>query len=240
MNKQAYLAALEKALKAKGVGDCADILEEYAEHFDMKTADGYGEEEIAARLGSPEEIAAQFEGMLSEQGDRAGSKIATGIGLFFAGILAGSLLLILYVWVFVLGVFALAGGVLGVMALTGQSAAFGITLIPQMPFVSALLLGIALLVLGMLAAMGTEYCRLYTTQLLRVYARWHKAVRSGTLRTMPPIQKYPAIAPKKRRIMRGMTLIVLVIFIITFIAGAISMMLIASSFEPWHVWNWFR
>jgi len=240
MTKLEYLAALEKALKSKGVGDCADILEEYDAHFDLKIADGYGEAEIAARLGPPGEIAAEFGEIGSERDTRAGRKIILAIGLFFAVIFAGSLLFILYAWVFVLGVFSLACAVAGVMAVTGQGVAFGMVLIPPMPYISALLLGIALLALAMLAYMGMEYCRLYTTQLFRVYARWHKAIWNGSARKMPPVQKHPAIAAKKRRMMRSVTLVSLMAFMITFIVGLGSMMLAAGSFEPWHVWNWFR
>jgi len=239
MTKFEYLAALEKALKSNGVRDCADILEEYAEHFDMKLADGFGEEEIAARLGAPKEIAAQFEATPSEQGGKVGNKIISAMGLVLADIIVGSLFLILYVWVVVLGVISLAVLGSGVMALIGQGVVLGVTLIPYMPLLSALLLGVMFLALAVLAAIGTEYCRLYTMQLFRIYARWHKAIWHGR-EGMLPIQKHPAIAPKKRRIMRGITLIALVLFIITLIAGLGSMILAAGSFEPWHVWNWFR
>ncbi|MCL2368236.1 MAG: DUF1700 domain-containing protein [Oscillospiraceae bacterium] len=240
MTKLEYLAALEKALKAKGVGDCADIMEEYAAHFDLKTADGYGEEEIAARLGAPKEIAAQFEETGSKEGGRTGNKLISAIGLFFADIFAGSIFLILYVWLVVLGVLSLAFVALGVMSIIGGIAVFGLVLIPPMPFLSGLLLGIMFFALAILSAFGLEYCRLYTRQLLRVYLRWHKAVWSGTVGQMPPVQKHPTIPPKKRRIMRGITLAALMIFIITLIVGTVSLMLAAGSFEPWHVWGWFR
>ena len=49
-----------KELKARGVADAADIEEEYEQHFAFKLADGYSEEEIAAKLGGPAKLAAQF------------------------------------------------------------------------------------------------------------------------------------------------------------------------------------
>ena len=63
MTKTEFLTRLGAELKARKVADMDDILGEYSRHFDYKLADGYSEEEIAARLGSPEELAAQFEGV---------------------------------------------------------------------------------------------------------------------------------------------------------------------------------
>ena len=49
MTKLEFMTQLERALKKHGAADCEDIL-----------ADGYSEEEIAAKLGAPEELAQQF------------------------------------------------------------------------------------------------------------------------------------------------------------------------------------
>ena len=38
----------------------ADVVEEYQQHFAFKLADGYSEEEIAARLGDPVALSAQL------------------------------------------------------------------------------------------------------------------------------------------------------------------------------------
>ena len=61
MTRNEYLSALRAELKRRGADDIEDILAEYAEHFACKLADGYSEEEIAARLGEPAQIAAQFD-----------------------------------------------------------------------------------------------------------------------------------------------------------------------------------
>lgn len=62
MNKREFLAQLERELKRNHVPDAGEILNEYAQHFAFKLADGYSEEEIAARLGDPAALAAQFDG----------------------------------------------------------------------------------------------------------------------------------------------------------------------------------
>ena len=53
-------------------------------------ADGYSEEEIAAKLGSPEELAAQFESTDTAK-KVGGSKALAVTGLCFADLFAGSL-----------------------------------------------------------------------------------------------------------------------------------------------------
>ena len=75
MTKTEYLELLRLELKKNNVADMADILAEYEQHFAFKLADGHSEEEIAARLGAPQVIAAQF--------DSAGEKQAAGKGGFF-------------------------------------------------------------------------------------------------------------------------------------------------------------
>ena len=237
MNKREYLCELEKALKAAGVHGCADIIEEYAEHFDMKAADGYGEEETAARLSPPAEIAGQFQEIGSVSG-RMGNKAILTIGLAFVDIFAAAWFIMLYAWVIALGAAALAcaaGGVLGILAVNLP----WVNISEMMPFLCRLLLGVALLALAVLAACGAEYCRLYVTQMLRVYKRWHEASLCGG-HTSPPLPAHPTIQPKKRRAMRSATLIALVVFIVSFVSGLGSMMIATASLEPWHVWQWFE
>lgn len=241
MNRQEYLYELEKALKAAHVRDCADILEEYAEHFDMKLQDGYGEEEIAARLASPRDIAAQFADIKPPGGAGVGSRIIRGTGLGFIDIVVVGAFITLYGWVVALGAFAVACLGAGIFTIAGISsiAPGGTVPIPEMPFVCALFLGLALLALAVLSAIGTEYCRLYITRLARVYFRWHKKVMSRD-GTRPPLAMHPQIKAKKRRIMRNVALVSLLVFALCFIAGLCSMMIASGALEPWHVWHWFE
>ncbi len=51
MKKHEFMARLENELRRRNVADSADVIEEYEQHFAFKLADGYSEEEIAARLG---------------------------------------------------------------------------------------------------------------------------------------------------------------------------------------------
>lgn len=48
MKKTEFLNKLREELEKRNVADAADILEEYEQHFDLKLADGFFEEESAA------------------------------------------------------------------------------------------------------------------------------------------------------------------------------------------------
>ena len=58
-DKSEFLLQLKNELK-NNISDTDDILSEYEQHFAFKCADGFSEEEIAAKLGDPAELASQF------------------------------------------------------------------------------------------------------------------------------------------------------------------------------------
>ena len=60
MTKLEFMTQLASELHKNHVPDAQDVLEEYEQHFGFKLADGYSEEEIAARLGGPAALAGQF------------------------------------------------------------------------------------------------------------------------------------------------------------------------------------
>lgn len=60
MTKIEWMAQFETELHKRKVTDAAEIAEEYGQHFAFKSADGYSEEEIAAKPGFPVKLAAQF------------------------------------------------------------------------------------------------------------------------------------------------------------------------------------
>ena len=90
MTKHEFMARLASELRKRNVADAADVTQEYEQHFAFKLADGYAEEEIAAKLGSPEELAAQFESTNTAK-KAGGSKALAVTGLCFADLSAGSL-----------------------------------------------------------------------------------------------------------------------------------------------------
>lgn len=79
MKKNDFMQRLSDELQKRNVADAADILQEYEAHFAMKMADGYIEEEIAARLGDPTALAAQFDDA-EETPEKKGRQQAAGGG----------------------------------------------------------------------------------------------------------------------------------------------------------------
>ena len=60
MNKTEYLKSLSNELGHMPYGDVKDIIQSIEEHFDEGLGEGRSEEEIAASLGDPKELAAEF------------------------------------------------------------------------------------------------------------------------------------------------------------------------------------
>ena len=60
MNKSEYLTKLTNELGHMPYGDVKDIIQSMEEHFDEGVSEGRSEEEIAASLGDPAELALEF------------------------------------------------------------------------------------------------------------------------------------------------------------------------------------
>lgn len=69
------------------------MVEEYQQHFSFKLADGYSEEEIAARLGDPVALAAQFGE--AEAGEKRHSAVLTQLWLVWADLFFGAFAVLL-------------------------------------------------------------------------------------------------------------------------------------------------
>lgn len=103
MTKLEFMSKLASELHKRNIADAADVLEEYEQHFAFKLSDGYSEEEIAARLGSPADLAAQFEP--APQGAKRRSAALTWLWLGWLDVFFGLfaiLLLALFAVCFVL------------------------------------------------------------------------------------------------------------------------------------------
>lgn len=100
----------------------------------MKLADGFFEEEIAARLGDPAILAAQFDETERAPQKESGSKPLTVIGLGFADVFAGLFFLLLAGFGIVLAAAALSFGMAAVCLLGGLNIH---GLLPAMPYCAA-------------------------------------------------------------------------------------------------------
>ena len=237
MNKEQYLGALKKALSANRVEDIDDIISEYEEHFAHKLSDGYPEEEIAARLEKPEIIAKQFVIVPgTDPQRRKGANVFGKTGVLFLDFVMLILDAVLYAFVAVFG--AAAVGVLAAGAYVVAGGGFLVLPLPVMPVAAGILVGVSLLGLSMLLAIGTVYYALFVTQINRAYFRWHRGVMTGHI--SPPLSTAPSLNGKLRRRLRSVALISLLVFILAIVAAFVWMSISAGSLGFWHVWHWFE
>ncbi|HAN20067.1 MAG: hypothetical protein A2Y15_05230 [Clostridiales bacterium GWF2_36_10] len=238
MKKADFFRVLEKTLRDNHVNDIEDILSEYEDHFRFKLADGYSEEEIAAKLGDPKTLAKQFDSLIPVTEKSKSNKVIIGVGFVFADIFMAMLFILLYSWVLILAALALSSASIGICFISNINI---YNLIPVMPYGCALIFSIFMLSLAVLSAVGTIYCLLYVNQLLRAYLRFHKNVFAATSGkpVYPSLAKYPQLNNKNRRRLRSVALISLTFFALSFIVGYIVCALSAGAIEFWHIWNWF-
>lgn len=235
MTKKEYLEQLKQELNQLNIGDANEIITEYEQHFAFKLADGYSEEEIAAKLGTPAAIAAQFDtGETKPKSGGRGKKIFLTIWLTLLGMLEAALDLVFAA--FGIGVFgaAVVFGAAGVCLVGRLNIA---NLIPDMPYSGAILLGVCLIALAVLFFVLAVYCFAFLKQIVKASIRWRKTVLSKT--TLPLLPTSPQFQPKTRRALRNVLLLSLAVFGILFVIGYVVLALQAGSPEFWHVYGWF-
>lgn len=236
MVKIEFLDALERELRRKHVADAAEILGEYEAHFAFKLADGYTEEEIAARLGEPSALAMQFEPAVRQT--FMGRKVLTITGLCFADLFVVSFFALLFAWALTMAVSALSFALLTICLFLGPGK---YVLIPPMPYWCGAVFGLASAALAVLVAVGCVCFFALMRQLLRSYGRFHRnAVASawgGVV--LPPLAVYPQFSAKVKRRLRTVALASLILFAVCFVLGMLASMLSAGTLEFWHAWGWF-
>lgn len=236
MTKTEFLTCLSKELEARGVADAADILEEYEQHFAFKLADGYSEEEIAAKLGTPEALAAQFEPAAAPH--KTGRRITAITGLCFADVFGGIFFIFLAAWELVLAA-SCAAFAIGAVCLFARLNPYG--LIPPMPYWCGAIGAVCLLALAVLIAAGFVWYTAFLRQLFRSFCRFQKNVlaESGGRAVLPGLPIAPQFTPEKKRRLRTVALIALLLFIVCFMLTLLACALSAGRIEFWHAWGWF-
>lgn len=239
MNKQQYLDELKKNLEKLKVADIDDIISEYAQHFDFKLADGYHDEEIAAKLGDVKTVAEHF----AEGGAKPAAKVLGGkpliyTGLGFSDVGAGIFFILFAAWTFVLGAAAVAFLVASGLMFTGINIA---NIIPPMPYINSFFFALPMVALTVLSAVGTVYCYFYMKQLCKAYGRWHRNIVAAVKQkpVLPSLAKHPQLTSKTKRKLRNLFSIAFVVFGITFIIAYVAAAIATGAFEFWHVWKWF-
>jgi uncharacterized membrane protein len=238
MTRDEFISELESALKRNGIRDTDDIVGEYREHFAFKLADGYSEEEIAAKLGKPEELAAQFEneGRTEKHGGR---RFAAALGLAFTDVFAAMGFILLWAWETVMAAAMLSFAAAAVCLIGGIHGDH--ILIPAMPYWCGAIMGLSLAALSVLTCVGCIYVAAFIVQLMRAFRRFaHNTMASASGKpVLPPIPVNPQLPVKKRRALRRLALVSLSVFGACFVLGMIVSMLSAHAVQFWHAWGWF-
>lgn len=238
MTKTEFLEKLAFELNHHKVADASEIVEEYEQHFTFKLADGYSEEEIAAKLGDPVGIAEQYDTVTADTKPRG--KALTRIGIGIADFFFCILCTLLYAWEIVMTAFVIAcAGIASILIANVKLAA--LSFIPYMPYHCAIILGIAFAALTILSLTGTVYFFGFIRQLTRSYIRFRKNKLSTVSGhgVLPSVSAYPKFSAKIKRLLRWSSLFAATIFAVCFITGFIACVISAGSVEFWHIWGWF-
>lgn len=237
MTKNEFMMRLTKELHKRNVADAADVTEEYEQHFAFKLADGYSEEEIAAKLGDPGALAAQF-GETDEPKQKSGSKPLVAVGLCFADLFAGLFFALLAAWEIVMAVASLSFATLTVCLLGGLNI---YNLIPSMPYWCGAILALSFAPLAVLIAVGCFYYAAFLRQLVRSFGRFQHNALAGASggATLPALAINPQFSAKTKRRLRSVALVSLALFVACFMLSYIVCSLSAGALEFWHTWGWF-
>jgi uncharacterized membrane protein len=237
MTRNEFLSKLTDELKKYNITDTADIVSEYEQHFAFKMADGFSEEEIAAKLGNPAELASQFES-ISENKKYEGRKAVAVIGLCITDFFTGVFFLLLMAWEAIMAAFSICNAVAAVCLLGGISPW---SLIPSMPYLSGVVFALSLIALAVLSAVGCIYFAAFIRQLMRSYGRFRQntmAAASGNA-VLPSLAIHPRLPAKINRRIRTVALLSLSLFAACFVLGMTVSMISAGALEFWHAWGWF-
>ena len=237
MNRNEFMTRFAEELRKRKISDADEIIEEYKQHFDFKSADGFSEEEVAAKLGDPSALAAQF-------CETDGYKRKNGIrplvicGLSFVDLFAGAIYILLVAWCVVMIAAALSFTVLSI-GLVGGFNVYG--LIPSMPYGCGVIFALSFIALAVLFVVGCIYYLAFLRQLVRSFIRFqHNALASVSGNAaLPSLSISPRFSAKNKRCLRLVALIATLLFVVCFMLSYIVCGLTAGSLEFWHVWGWF-
>ena len=224
-------------LHKRNVSDAADVVEEYEQHFAFKLEDGYPEEEIAAKLGDPIALAAQF-GEAGTPGKSGGGKQFVVAGLCLVDVVAGLFFLLLAAWGIVMAAAALAFAVLAVCLVGGWNPG---NLIPAIPYGCGFMLALSLVPLSVLFGTGCFYYATFLRRLVRAFSRFqHNTLAAVSSKAVLPVLGIsPRFSAGTKRSLQTVALMGLVLFASCFVISYVVCSLSADSMQFWHVWGWF-
>lgn len=234
MTKQDYLNELKAELNKNAVADADDVVSEYEQHFLFKLADGFTEEEIAAKLGSPAQLATQFAGIPGENKVRGGKKFLLVFWLTIIGIFEAMLYGAFLSFIIALFVASLVPAALGAELILGLNY---LNILPPMPYGAAVVFGITLIAASVMLFVFAIYCLAYLRQMVRASRRWRKNLMNDE--NLPLLPMSPQFKPRTKRALRNILLWSVLIYAIGFVVGYAMLTIYTGSFGFWHALGWF-
>lgn len=240
MKKNEFMDLLITELNHNKVPDSSDIADEYEQHFFFKMNDGFTEEEIAAKLGDPAQLAGQY---AVDENQRIlkgkGIKAFTVFGLSLAAVAAVLFFILIIAWGVVMALFSLVSMVMAACLISGYEPLLNIV---PMPSASSILFGLSLIALSVLSAVGCIYFAAFVRQLLRAYRRFHQNTMAAANAKpgLPSLAPFYSFASRSKRNLRRVALATLLAFAALSILAIIVSMLQADSLQFWHMWDWFK
>ena len=184
MNKEKFLAALDVALKHISAEERQDILQDFEEHFSVGREEGKTEEEIAAGLGSPQQIAKEM--LASYHIEKVETTTTTGnvfravwavIGLGFF-----NLIIVLGPFIALIGIL-FAGWVAGISFIAAPLLAlFDMIIHPGTFELFALFFSMALAGLGLFIVIGMFFATRVLTNGFVKYLKFNTKLVKGGLK----------------------------------------------------------
>lgn len=183
MDRAEFLRRLREPLRGLPDADLADILYDYEEHFRIGMEKGRTEEELAASLGDPDELAREIRAIhLVKKAEHTASAnnivraVAATIGLGLFNLIVVLVPFLILVTILATFFFIGVGFTLGgpVAMLLSPMPLMGITPL------AAVFFAIGFAALGLLIIIGDYYvARLFYTMTIR-YLKWNLSVIRGT------------------------------------------------------------
>ncbi|HLR67677.1 HAAS signaling domain-containing protein [Virgibacillus alimentarius] len=182
MNKEQFLNQLDKSLKNLSQKERKDIIRDFEEHFAFGQQEGKTEEEIAASLGQPNQIAKELLATYHLEQVEATATAGNVMRALWAVIGLGFFNLVIVLGPFIgLAAVVLAGWTVGVVfAASPLLVLFNAVIYPETFVLFDLFFSIALTGLGLFIAIGMYYVTRVLTSGFIHYLRFNvKLVKGG-------------------------------------------------------------
>ena len=153
------------------------------------------------------------------------------IGLVFLDMLFALFMIFMFAWIIVLTAFVISTFTLSICMFFNINI---YNVIPYIPYTCKIIMAISLLSLSILSFMGTILFTNLVKNIINKYKVFHENTLSNTN------NQYEIELLKHNKVIKYISIISMMIFIVFLILSIIVSMLYSKNIEFWHTWNWFN